>query len=74
LRFRDDRLQMLLVLKALGVAALAQQRQVDGEDPQPVIQVQPELSFRRPEIQVAVGGVSELASGECGFRTAHPNQ
>ena len=38
------------------LAALAQGGQVDGEDPQPVVQVQPELAFVRPGLQVAVGG------------------
>src|SRR5262249_27732413 len=37
-------------------AALAQWWQVDGEDPQPVIQVQPELALVRPGLKVAVCG------------------
>src|SRR5262249_24062993 len=38
------------------VAALAQRRQVDGEDVQPVVQVWPELPLLRPRLEVAVGG------------------
>src|SRR5262249_59230111 len=41
------------------VAALAQRRQVDGEDAEAVIQVRPELALRRPGLQVAVRGGDE---------------
>ncbi len=45
------------------ITALAQRRQVNREDTQPVIQVQPELAFVAPGFQVAVGSGDQAHVG-----------